>query len=88
MTWQGKVHKDKPDERIIINYNSDMSGDITIKKVKRVAKGGILLEDGVEEVVQEMEVSGTDILKFVSDYVREEKIRKVEKASWKKILGL
>ena len=45
----------------IINYNSDMSGDITI-----------VTEKG------ELDVSGEDILKFVSTYIVSEKISQLE----------
>lgn len=62
----------------IINYNSDMSGDIIIKSKTPDEKGNY----------PEVSVLGKDILKFVAEYVRDQKIAKAENASWKKLLGL
>lgn len=62
----------------IINHNSDMSGDIIIKSKTPDEKG----------IYSEVSVLGKDILKFVAEYVRNQKITKAENASWKKILGL
>lgn len=76
MTWTNTA-KDRSKETII-NYNSDLSGDITIQ-VKDVS---------TKTLMEEARVDGRTILKFVAEYVRNQKIAKLEKAPWKKILGL
>ena len=61
-----------------INHNSDMSGDIIIKSKTPDENGKY----------PEVSILGKDVLKFVAEYVRTNKISKIEKASWKKLLGL
>lgn len=56
-----------------IHYNSDLSGYITI----------INKADDSEVVVY-----GKDIIRFVANYVRDEKISKLEQTSDEEILGL
>lgn len=65
-------------ESCSINNNSDMSGNIIITSK-------IPDENGE---YPEVSVLGKDILKFVAEYVRSQKISKIEKASYKKLLGL
>ena len=54
-----------------IHYNSDMSGDIHIIQ---------------EHTENEVKVDGEDILKFVAEFIRSEKIGKLEQTDWKEIL--
>lgn len=56
-----------------IHFNSDMSGDIHIA------------EKGSDK---EIKVDGQDILDFVANYVRSERISKLEQMETKEILGL
>lgn len=56
-----------------VHYNSDMSGDCVIFN---------------KETEQEVEVPCEDILEFIADYVRSQKIGKLEQMDSKKILGL
>lgn len=56
-----------------IHFNSDMSGDIHIVE---------------KNSDKEIKVDGQDILDFVTNYVRIEKISKLEQMETKDILGL
>lgn len=56
-----------------IHFNSDMSGDIHIVK---------------KDSDKEIKVDGQDILDFVANYVRSEKISTLEQMEMKEILGL
>lgn len=56
-----------------IHFNSDMSGKVHI---------------GNKETNEEIQVEGQDILDFVANYVRSEKISVLEQAETKDILGL
>lgn len=60
-------------KKTTIHYNSDMSGNCIIFN---------------KETEQEVEVPCEDILDFVADYVRSQKIGKLEQIDSKKILGL
>ena len=60
-------------KKTIIHYNSDMSGDCIIFN---------------KETEQEVEVPCEDILDFVANYVRSQKIGKLEQMETKDILGL
>ena len=60
-------------KKTTIHYNSDMSGNCIIFN---------------KETEQEIEVPCEDILDFVADYVRSQKIGKLEQIDSKKILGL
>lgn len=59
--------------KILIHYNSDMSGDCFIldKKTK-----------------QKMEIPCEDILDFVADFIRNQRIDKLEQMETKDILGI
>lgn len=56
-----------------IHFNSDMSGEIHIVE---------------KDSDKEIEVDGQDILDFVANYVRSERISKLEQMETKEILGL
>lgn len=56
-----------------IHYNSDMSGECIIYN---------------KETEQEVKVSCEDILEFVANYVREQKIGNLEQMETKDILGI
>lgn len=56
-----------------IHYNSDMSGNIIIQH---------------KDYELELSVLGEDILDFVAEYVRSQKISKLEQMDSKKLLGL
>lgn len=60
-------------KKTTIHYNSDMSGNCIIFN---------------NETEQEVEVPCEDILDFVANYVRSQKIGKLEQIDSKKILGL
>lgn len=60
-------------KRTIFNYNSDFSGDI---KIVDVATGNTI------------EVASDDLLYFVADFIRSEKISKLEQMSTKELLGI
>lgn len=60
-------------KKTTIHYNSDMSGDCVIFN---------------KETEQKVEVSCEDILEFVAEYVRSQKIGKLEQMGSKEILGL
>jgi len=55
----------------VIHHNSDMSGSIDI------------IQRDTNEAVK---ISGEDILEFVADFIRSEKISKLEQSNWKDIL--
>ena len=59
--------------KIRIHYNSDMSGDCIIFN---------------KETGQEVEVSCEDILDFVANFVRSQKISKLEQMETKNVLGI
>lgn len=40
------------------------------------------------ERVNEIDVNGEALLEFVAQYIRAEKISKIEQASWREVLGL
>lgn len=56
-----------------IHFDADMSGDVCIVDLKNNT---------------EVRVSGNDILDFVAEYVRGEKISQLEQMSSKEVLGL
>lgn len=56
-----------------IHYNSDMSGNIIIQN---------------KDYDLELSVLGEDIIDFVAEYVRSQKIGKLEQMDSKEILGL
>ena len=56
-----------------IHYNSDMSGDCIIFN---------------KETEQEVNISCEDILKFVAEYIKIQKISKLEQMNSAEILGL
>ena len=69
----GKFMHTLGNKRTIFNYNSDFSGDI---KIVDVATGNTI------------EVASDDLLYFVADFIRSEKISKLEQMSTKELLGI
>ena len=58
----------------IINYNSDLSGQVRIVSAYDTGK--------------ELEVSGEDLLEFVAEYVRNKKIASIEQMDTEELLQI
>lgn len=61
------------------HFNADMSGDVLMRRLS-------LTDSGVER--RELEVPANDLLRFVAEFVRREKIAALERAPWWEVLGL
>lgn len=59
----------------MFHYNSDMSGNVLITNV-------------YNEKYQFVEISGSDILEFVAEFIRSKKISQLEQMNTKEILKL